>query len=82
MQILQHVRLQQHRFLTLRIALFYRERALLGQFVKPWVETFARFSHERPAKSLEPAFDISAIADPLLKLGNFFVDAAIAPVRN
>ena len=82
MQILQHVRLQQHRFLTLRIALFYRERALLGQFVKTRVETFARLSDKRPAESLEPQFDISAIANPLLELGNFSVGRTIARVRS
>ena len=49
MQILQHVRTQQHRFLALRIALFDAPRALLGQFVKTRVETFARLRNKRPA---------------------------------
>ena len=49
MQILQHVRTQQHRFLALRIALFDAPRALLGQFVETRVETFARLRDKRPA---------------------------------
>ena len=53
MQILQHVRTQQHRFLALRIALFDAPRALLGQFVKTRVETFARLRNERPAQLFE-----------------------------
>jgi hypothetical protein len=49
MQILQHVRAQQHRFLALWIERFDRARALLGQFVEPRVEAFARLRDKRPA---------------------------------
>lgn len=78
MQILQHVRIQQHRFLTLRIAFFNASRALLGQFVKTRVETFARFGNKRPAKLFKPRLKIPPAANLLLEPGNFFVGAAVA----
>ena len=81
MQILQHMRPQQHRFLALRIALFDAPRALLGKFVEAWVETFASLRHERPAESVEPEFNISALTNPLLKLGNLSVGATLAGLR-
>jgi hypothetical protein len=66
MQILQHVCPQHHRFLALRIALFDRGRALLGLFVKPRVETFARLCYKRPAELFEPKLKIPAITNLLL----------------
>ena len=81
MQILQHVRTQQHRFLALRLALFNQTRALLSQFVEARVETFACFRDKGPAELFDPELNISAAANLLLQPGNFPVDAAIAGLR-
>ena len=52
MRILQHVRMQQRRFLALRIALFDAPCALLGQFVKTRVETSRAFTtNAQPSRS-------------------------------
>ena len=53
MQILQHMRTQQHRFLALRVALFDAPRALLGQFVETRVEAFACLRNKRPTQLFE-----------------------------
>jgi hypothetical protein len=78
MQILQHVRTQQHRFLALGIAFFHAPRALLGQFVEPWVETFARFGNKRPAELFEPKLKIPSVTNLLLEPGNFPVVTAVS----
>jgi hypothetical protein len=78
MQILQHVRTQQHRFLALRIALLDALRALLGQFVKTRIETFARFRNKRPPDLFKPKLKIPSVANLLLEPGNFPVEGAIA----
>ena len=81
MQILQHVRTQQHRFLALRIALFDAPRAFLGQFVEARVETFACLRNKRPTQLFEAKLKISPVANLLLQPGNFFIGAAIACLR-
>jgi hypothetical protein len=81
MQILKHVRTQQRRLLALRIALFDRARALLGQFVKTRVETFARLRNKRPAELFEAGLKTPSVANLLLEPGNFLVGTAIAGVR-
>src|SRR5262249_39660694 len=78
MQILQHVRAQQHRFLALRIALFDAQRALLGQFVKTRIETLACLRNKRPAELFHAKLEIPCSTDLLLKPRNFFVGATVA----
>jgi len=65
----------------LRIALFDAPRALLGQFVKTRVETFARLGNKRPAELFEPELDVPAAANLLLEPGNFSIGMTVARQR-
>ena len=66
------MRTQQHRFVAFGIALFDAARALLGQFVDPWIETFARLRDKRPAELFERKLKIPSVPNLLLEPGNFF----------
>src|SRR4030095_11313462 len=82
MEILQHMRAQQSRFLALWIAFFDAPRALLGRFVKTRVETFAGLRHQRHAELFKPKLKIPSVANLLLKSGNLFVYVAVANLRS